>query len=67
MIYKPLNNIKKMGFFSKIISATVKTALTPVAILKDAVNIATDKKADATKELLESAGEGVSDAMDEIT
>ncbi len=28
-----------MGFFSNIVSATVKTALTPVAIVKDAVTI----------------------------
>ena len=56
-----------MGFFSKIISATVKTALTPVAILKDAVNVATGEDADSTKKLLESAGEDISDAVDEIT
>lgn len=56
-----------MGFFSNIIGATVKTALTPVAVLKDVVNIATGEEADATKNLLESASEDVSDAFEDLT
>lgn len=56
-----------MGFFSNILSATVKTALSPIAVVKDAVNIATGNDADATKELLESAGDDFSEAIDEIT
>lgn len=55
-----------MGFFSNIVSATIKTALTPVAVVKDVVNIATDKDADATKNLLESAREDASDAFDDL-
>ena len=55
-----------MGFFSKIVSATIKTALTPVAILKDVVNVATDKDADATKKLLESAKEDAIEATDDL-
>jgi hypothetical protein len=54
-----------MGFFSDILSATVKVALTPIAILKDVVNIATGQEPDATKDLLQSAGEDLSDAVDE--
>jgi hypothetical protein len=54
-----------MGFFSDIISATVKVALTPIAIVKDVVNIATGQEPDATKDLLQSAGEDLSDAVDE--
>ena len=50
-----------MGFLSKLISATVKTALTPIAIVKDAVNVATGEEADTTKDLLESAAD---DAME---
>lgn len=46
-----------MGFFSNIISATVKVALTPVAIVKDVVNVATGEETNATKDLLKSAGE----------
>lgn len=56
-----------MGFFSSIISATIKTTLTPVAIVKDAVNIATGEDAESTKSLLQSAGEDVSDAVDDVT
>ena len=55
-----------MGFFSSIISATVKTVLTPVAIVKDVVNVATGQEADSTKELLESAREDAGDAMDDL-
>jgi len=60
-------NYTVMGFFSDIISATVKVALTPVAIVKDVANIATGEEADATKYLLSSAGEDFSAAVDEIT
>lgn len=44
-----------MGFFENMISGAVKIALTPVAIVKDAVNIIADEEPDATKKLLESA------------
>jgi hypothetical protein len=56
-----------MGFLSDIVSATIKTALTPVAVVKDVVNVITDKEPNATKDLLNSACEDVSDAVDEIT
>jgi len=55
-----------MGFFSNIISATVKTALTPVAVVKDVVNVVTGDDADATKNLIKSAGEDASDALDDL-
>lgn len=53
-----------MGFFSSLVSATVKTALTPLAVVKDAVNVVTGEEADATKELLKSAGEDIEDAFE---
>jgi len=55
-----------MGFLSGMFSAVVKTALTPVAIVKDVVNIVTGEEADATKSLLESAVEDVADATDDL-
>jgi len=55
-----------MGFLTNMISATIKTALTPVAIVKDVVSIATGEEADATKNLLSSAAEDVADAADEL-
>lgn len=51
-----------MGFFSNIISATIKVAITPVAVVKDVVNVATGEDADATKSLLESAGDDADNA-----
>jgi len=56
-----------MGFFSDILSATVKTVLTPVAIVKDAVDIVKGEEPNNTKSLLQSAGEDLSDAIDEVT
>jgi hypothetical protein len=55
-----------MGFFSNIISATVKTVLTPVAVVKDVVNVVTGEDADSTKSLLESAQEDASDAFNDL-
>jgi DNA-binding protein YbaB len=55
-----------MGFLSNIVGATIKTALTPVAIDKDVVNVATGEKADATKNLLNSAVKDASQATDDL-
>lgn len=52
-----------MGFFDKIISATVKTAITPVAIIKDIANVATGQKADATEKHIKSIGDDLDDAL----
>ena len=56
-----------MGFFSNIISATVKTALTPLAVVKDAIDVATGEEPENTKDLLKSAGDDVEDAIDDMT
>ncbi len=61
--FHPLNN---MGFLSGMFSAVVKTALTPVAIVKDAVNVVTGEEVDATKSLFESVGEDMSDAAEDL-
>jgi hypothetical protein len=55
-----------MGFLSNLVGATIKTALTPVAILKDTVNVVTGEEADATKKLIQSAGEDLADAGEEL-
>jgi len=55
-----------MGFLSGMFSAVVKTALTPVAVVKDAVNVVTGDEPDTTKSLLESASEDASDAMNDL-
>jgi hypothetical protein len=59
-------NYAIMGFLTNIIGATVKVALTPVAVVKDVVNIATGDEVDATKSLLESAVDNVEDAASDL-
>tara|TARA_B110001450_G_C17261255_1_gene335615 strand:- start:11 stop:232 length:222 start_codon:yes stop_codon:yes gene_type:complete len=57
-------NFKTMGFLTNLISATVKTALTPVAVVKDVVDVATGKEAENTKKLLKSAAKDAERAGD---
>jgi hypothetical protein len=55
-----------MGFLGNIISATVKTALTPIAVVKDAADVASGNEAENTKKLLNSAAKDVERAGDTI-
>jgi hypothetical protein len=55
-----------MGFLGGMFSAVVKTVLTPIAIVKDVVNIATGEEPDATKELLQSAANDVGEATEDL-
>ncbi len=55
-----------MGFLTNIVSATIKTALTPVAIVKDVANLVTGEEAKATKKLLNSAADDAKDAIDDL-
>lgn len=55
-----------MSFLGKAFSAIVKTALNPIAVVKDAYNVATGEESNATKDLLESAGDDVKDATDDL-
>lgn len=55
-----------MGFFTNILSATVKTVLAPVAVVKDAADILTGDEPKATKKQLKSAAQDVSDAIDDL-
>lgn len=55
-----------MGFLSNMFSAAVKTALTPIAVAKDVVNVVTGEEADTTKELLESASDDVEEATEDL-
>ena len=54
------------GFIGDIVSATVKIAATPIAVVADVVSVATGDEATATKNLIKSAGEDMEDAVDEI-
>jgi hypothetical protein len=55
-----------MGFLSSIIGATVKTVLTPVAVVKDALNIVSGDSPDSTKELLDSIVNDLSEGFDDL-
>jgi len=56
-----------MGFFDNIISAAVKTVITPVVIVKDIVNVATGEEPNQTKEHIESIINDLNDAADSIS
>lgn len=56
-----------MGFFSDVFSGVVKVALTPLAIVKDAVDVVKGEEANNTKSLLKSAGEDFENAIDDIS
>lgn len=53
-------------FVGDVVSATVKVAITPIAVVKDVVNVATDKEPTAIKDLLDSAGDDLESAGDRI-
>ena len=55
------------GALADLASATVKVAITPVAVVADVVSVATGNEADNTKKLLKSACDDVIDSSDEIT
>lgn len=55
-----------MGFFSNLTSVIVKTALTPIAVVKDAVNVVTGEDADATKNLIQEVREDLGDAGEDL-
>ena len=55
-----------MGIITNLISATVKTVLVPIAVVKDAVEVVKWKEPENTKELLKSAVEDLKDAGDTL-
>ena len=55
-----------MGFLTNLVSATVKTALTPIAVIKDAVSVVRGEEPETTKSLLNSAFEDVADATESL-
>ena len=56
-----------MGFFGSIISAAVKTVVTPIALVKDVVNVVIDEEVTSTKKHMESIANDVEDAFDDIS
>lgn len=56
-----------MGFFDKLISATINTALTPIAVVKDAVNVITNEEPNATEKHIGKITDDIEEAFDELT
>ncbi len=55
-----------MGFLSSIVGATVKTVLTPVALVKDVANVVTGEEPNATKKAVESIQNDTAQAIDDL-
>lgn len=55
-----------MGFFSGLFGAAVKTVLTPIAVAKDALNIAVGEKPDATKKHAEDIIDDLKEALEDL-
>jgi len=66
LIGTKLNYFKIMGFLSKLVQSTVKVALTPVAVVKDTVDVVTGTEPKNTQKLLESAVKDVEKATDDL-
>lgn len=49
-----------------ILSGLVKIALTPIAITKDVINIASGQEVDSTKNLIDDACKDIKDGIDDI-
>jgi hypothetical protein len=56
-----------MGFFTNILSATVKAVTTPIAVVEDAADILSGNEPKATEKQLKSIAKDVSDAVDDVT
>lgn len=55
------------GFIGEIAEATVKVAITPIAAVKDVIDVASGEEAENTSKLLNSAGKNVEKGFDKLT
>lgn len=55
-----------MSLLTNILSAAIKTALVPVAIVRDVVDVATGETPEATMKTIDSAMSDVKDGMDDL-
>ncbi len=55
-----------MGFLSNLVSSAVKATLTPIAVVKDAVDVATGEEPTTTKDLIQSAVQDMAEAADDL-
>ena len=55
------------GFLGEITTAAVKAAITPLAVVKDVVDVATGNEAENTTKLIESIGDNIEEGFDKLT
>jgi hypothetical protein len=55
------------GFIGEITTAAVKVAITPIAVVKDVVDVATGIEAENTTKLVESIGDNIEKGIDKLT
>lgn len=55
-----------MGFFGNIISSTIKIGLTPLAIIKDGVDILSGEEPENTKNLIDSSVDDAAEALSDL-
>ena len=55
------------GFIGEITEAAVKTALTPIAAVKDVIDVASGNEAENTSKLIKSIGDNIEDGFDKLT
>jgi len=55
------------GFIGEVTSAAIKVAVTPIAVVKDVVDIAGGDEAENTKKLIKSAGKDIEKGFDKLT
>lgn len=56
-----------MGFFSEILGATIKTALTPITVVQDIVEVMAGNEPDNTLKLVKSVGKSVGRSLDDLS
>ena len=54
------------GFIGEVVSAAVKVAVTPLAVVDDAISVVTGSEPNTTKKLIKSAGKDLEKGVDEI-
>jgi hypothetical protein len=55
------------GFATNLVSATIKTVVSPIAIIDDMANIMGGEPVDSTTNVIRSVSSDLQDAIEEIT
>jgi len=55
------------GFLGEITTAAVKVAITPLAVVKDVVDVATGNESENTTKLIKSIGDNIEEGFKKLT